>query len=274
MVYITTQKCKCVIGQIFDSIINQIKLGIQSKKPVSPPFPLISAFDDPQLQLLSSEIWSSTNYFVNRNFFYPKSKLGKIKVAYFSSDFYSHATMHLFFDVLKFHEKKDFIIYGFNFSPIQDQISDALSKNLDFLFNVSDLSDQSVAELAVKEQIDIAVDLKGYTENARPKIFSYGVAPIQINFLGYPGSLGNKSYTHIIADEIVIPSELEANYTESVLRLPSCYQPNPDKRSSVFNNRLDLTRRDLACLMICSFSVPLTQIIKSHPRFFHLGWQY
>jgi protein O-GlcNAc transferase len=242
----------------FESTINQIKLGIQSKKPVSPPFPLIGTFDDPQLQLLASEIWSSAHYFVDSKFFYPKSEVGKIKVAYFSSDFYSHATMHLFFDVLKFHNKKDFIIYGFNFSPIQDHISDAVTKNLDFLFHVSDFSDRDVAELAVKEQIDIAVDLKGYTENARPKIFSYGAAPIQINFLGYPGSLGNKSYTHIITDDIVIPPEFEAYYTESVRRLPGCYQPNPDKWNSLYNNQLDLTRSDLGLpddmFVFCSFN--------------------
>jgi protein O-GlcNAc transferase len=242
----------------FESTTNQIRIGIQSKKPVSPPFPLIGSFDDLHLQLLASEIWSSTHYFVNSNFIYSKNEAGKIKVAYFSSDFYNHATMHLFFDVLKFHNKKDFIIYGFNFSPIKDHISEAVSKNLDFLFDVSDLSDQSVAELAIKEKIDIAVDLKGYTENARPKIFSYGVAPIQINFLGHPGSLGNKSYTHIIADDIVIPPELESNYTESVCRLPNCYQPNPDKRSFLFNKQIDLTRSDLGLpddiFVFCSFN--------------------
>ena len=92
------------------------------------------------------------------------------------------------------------------------------------------MSDIEAVELARKDKIEIAVDLKGYTKHSRMSIFSYRVAPIQINYLGYPGSLGAETIDYIIADNIVIPKENEKFYSEKIIRIPNCYQCNDNKK--------------------------------------------
>ena len=77
-----------------------------------------------------------------------------------------------------------------------------------------------------KLKIDIAINLTGLTENSRTDIFMQRVAPIQINYLGYPGTLGTNLMDYIIADKIIIPDHLKKNYSEKILYLPNCYQPN------------------------------------------------
>ena len=92
------------------------------------------------------------------------------------------------------------------------------------------MSEEEIAITSQKIGIDIAVDLKGFTQDARPGIFLHRAAPIQINYLGYPGTMGSDFIDYILADKIVIPKKSQKNFTEKVIYLKNCYQPNMDKR--------------------------------------------
>ena len=85
--------------------------------------------------------------------------------------------------------------------------------------------------MARQKEVDIAIDLGGYTKNSRPSIFAMRVAPIQINFLGYPGTMGANYIDYNISDKFIIPQELQQYYSEKIIYLPKCYQPNQKKIS-------------------------------------------
>ena len=154
----------------------------------------------------------------------------KIHVGYFSSDFKEHATMYLIASILELHDKSKFKIYLYSFTSEEDKYTER-AKNSGCIFrDIKKLSTIETVELARNDRLDIAIDLKGYTQHCRMNIFSNRVAPIQINYLGYPGSLGAETIDYIIADNIIIPKENEKFYSEKIIRMPNCYQCNDDKK--------------------------------------------
>ena len=100
----------------------------------------------------------------------------------------------------------------------------------DEFFDVSKMSDAAVAGLSREYPIDIALDLKGFTEHSRPKIFAHSAAPIQVNYLGYPGSTGAPWIDYLIADDFIIPPGDQKFYSETVVYMPNCYQPTDNTR--------------------------------------------
>jgi protein O-GlcNAc transferase len=156
---------------------------------------------------------------------------GVISIAYLSADFHAHATAVLMMDVIKNHDRSRFNIIGISFGP--DQGSD-MAENIrgafDQFIDVRSESDAEVAALIRDLKIDIAVDLKGYTHNSRPAILACRPAPIQVNYLGYPGTMGASHIDYVIADKFVIPESDEKFFTESVVLLPDSYQPNGKNR--------------------------------------------
>ena len=149
--------------------------------------------------------------------------------------------MHLMMRMLELHNKNDFDIYCFSFGPnlpddpFQKRVKKASTEFLD----LNGVSDSNSVELSRTKKLDIAVDLKGFTTDCRPEIFAKGVAPIQINYLGYPGSMACSFMDYIIADSIVVPSEHEKYYSEKVIRMKSSYQVNDDTKKKNFEKRLN-----------------------------------
>ena len=152
----------------------------------------------------------------------------KIVVGYFSNDFYNHATSLLLSEAIKNHNHKDFYIIAFSYSSIIkfDSKTQELLKYFDQFIDINQKEDYEAAEIAKKYNLDIAVDLKGLTLGARPGIFSYSVAPVQVNFLGYPGTVAAPWMDYIIADKNIIDKNNYVNYTEKIIFMPECYQPN------------------------------------------------
>ena len=156
---------------------------------------------------------------------------GKIRLGYFSSDFYTHATVMLIRGLIAAHDRERFEVHAFSLQPTRlDEGHAQIRPLFDQFHEVHSLSDRAVALYARQLEIDIAIDLKGYTEGCRPQIFAERAAPLQVNFLGYPGSMGADFMDAIIADPYVIPEGQEHHYTERVLRMPHCYQPNDPGR--------------------------------------------
>jgi predicted O-linked N-acetylglucosamine transferase (SPINDLY family) len=149
----------------------------------------------------------------------------KIKIGYISSDFYNHATSQLICNLLEIHNKNNFEIYTFNLSTKIDDFTKRIS-NATNLVDISSMSVDRIKNTIENYEIDIAVDLKGHTQNSRPEIFYKRVAPIQINYLGYPGTIGHRNIDYIIADHFLINKEQEKNYIEKIIFLPNCYQPS------------------------------------------------
>jgi predicted O-linked N-acetylglucosamine transferase (SPINDLY family) len=133
--------------------------------------------------------------------------------------------------MFELHDQNKFEIYGFSFGPsVQDEMRFRASKSFYKFFDVSEASDAEIASMSRDCGIDIAVDLKGHTQDARTGIFALGAAPIQISYLGYPGTMGAEYIDYIIADEVVIPKECQPYYSEKVIYLPHCYQVNDSNR--------------------------------------------
>jgi len=215
----------------YDFLKKKIEDGIDKKKKIVKPFMSLSLNDNQDQHKVTSEIYF--NYLHSNNAFkVPKifsKKKDKIKIGYFSPDFRNHAVLHLILDVFKNHDKSKFEIYGFNHGPKKDELTDRVSKYFYKFFNVYNLTEQEIAVLSLENGIDIAIDLCGYTKHSINKTYYYRTAPIQINYLGYPGTMGNKYYDYIIADKYILPKEEYKNFYEKVLYLPNCYQPNQAK---------------------------------------------
>jgi len=156
----------------------------------------------------------------------------KIKIAYVSADFKSHPMAYLMAEVFELHDRNRFEIYAFSLSPLNqnDAITSRLRNDFDEFYDVSKNTDEQIYELARKKELTIAIDLMGHTTNARTKIFAKRIAPVQINFLGYPGTMGGKFMDYIIADKNVIPQEQRKFYAENIIFMPHTFQPNDNKK--------------------------------------------
>jgi predicted O-linked N-acetylglucosamine transferase (SPINDLY family) len=162
----------------------------------------------------------------------PQGSGSRIKIGYYSADFHDHATAHLLAETLEWHDKNSFEILLFSFGPIlEDGMQTRLAMAADQFFDVRQKSDSEIATFSRNLAVDVAVDLKGYTQHSRPGIFSARCAPVQVSFLGYPGTMGAKFIDYIIADRVLIPDGLAPFYSEKVVRLPGSYQPNDSRRT-------------------------------------------
>jgi predicted O-linked N-acetylglucosamine transferase (SPINDLY family) len=155
----------------------------------------------------------------------------KLRIGYFSSDYYNHATSYLIAGIIEGHDRTRFDIFGFSLRPLRgDAMGQRMQAAFGEIIDATTKSDADIAALARAMNIDIAVDLKGHTMDARPGIFVHGAAPIQVNYLGHPGTMGMPSIDYIIADRVIIPPEHRAHYVENVVTMPHSYQANDSKR--------------------------------------------
>ena len=201
---------------------------IKNKKKTIYPFAHMSLIDDPGQQKIITELYLENNRSIPLKQII-KSTNNKIIIGYFSAEFHNHAVMHLMLDVFKNHNKSEFKIYGFSIGPTKDEWTEKVKGYFDEFIDVSDMSDTEIKSLSKKLKLDIAINLTGHTFNARNSIFFNQIAPKQVNYLGYPGTMGSKFYDYIIADKIVIPEENRKHFSEEVIYLPNCYQANQEK---------------------------------------------
>ncbi|MGH8849657.1 MAG: tetratricopeptide repeat protein [Casimicrobiaceae bacterium] len=155
----------------------------------------------------------------------------RIRLAYLSADFHDHATAYLMAELFELHDRRRFEIAAISFGPdTGGRMRARLERSFERFVDVRARSDREVARMLRESETDIAVDLKGFTANARAGILSHRPAPVQVSYLGFPGTLGADTIDYIIADRHVIPPGHEAFYAEKVVRLPDCYQVNDSTR--------------------------------------------
>ena len=151
----------------------------------------------------------------------PAVKPERLRIGYFSADFSNHAVMYQLVRLLELHDRSQFQVYAHSFGPPVDDATRARAEAaVDVFRDVRALGAREIAELARQDGIDIAIDLLGHTKNARTEIFARRAAPVQISYLGYPGTMGASFIDYIIADKILIPEESRIHYFEKVIYLP------------------------------------------------------
>ena len=207
------------------------RLGI-STDAVS-PFEMLALEDNAERQMLRSQKWARKKY-KQASLSLPATptiRPGRLRIGYFSADLHDHALLHLMAGLLRDHDSTQFEVFAYSYGRSKSgNMRKKAEGEVDQFFDVADLSDPAIVNLARSHALDIAVDLMGYTRHTRSSLFQYRLAPIQMNYLGYPGTMGADFIDYIIADPTVIPNDQRAFYAEKVIYLPNSYQPNDDAR--------------------------------------------
>ena len=216
----------------FDTALAEITFAVERGKAVITPFPALALFDSPRLQKKAAASWAREECRAERKLptlqRYPLHD--RLRVGYFSADFRNHAVSALAAELFETHDRSNFELTAFAVGPdVHDELRDRVERAFDRFLPLFDKSDEEVATLARSLELDIAVDLGGYTQHARPRIFALRAAPIQVSYLGYLGTLGADFMDYLLADEVLVPRELRRHYAEKIAYLPS-YQANDRRR--------------------------------------------
>ena len=225
--------------------IKQLGQRITQKKPATYPFPFLALCDSLVLQHQVVAPWVKNEHptIATLGPIPPHKPAKKIRIGYFSTDFRNHPVAQLTAQMFEQHDRNRFEIIAFSFGPeSNDAMRQRLMQAFDQFIDVRNQTDKEIAQLARQMGVDIAVDLNGFTAESRFGIFSYRVAPIQINYLGYPGTVGSDYMDYIIADTTLIPESAQSFYSEKVVYLPHTYMPSD--RTKVVSDRI-FTREEL-----------------------------
>jgi predicted O-linked N-acetylglucosamine transferase (SPINDLY family) len=211
---------------------NQLADKVEAGEKASTPFPILATPLSAALQKKCAEIYVRDHY--------PEITLlprverrehDRIRLGYFSADYRNHPVAHLMAGVFESHDRSRFEVTAFSLgSSRRDAMRARLEKSFDRFIEIAALSDRDVASLARTHEIDIAIDLTGYTQDSRTGIFACRAAPIQVNYLGYPGTMGAAYIDYVIADRALITDADQKHYTEKVAYLPDTYQASDSTR--------------------------------------------
>lgn len=206
---------------------------IKSGEKAAPSFVVLALIDSLFLQREAAQIWVTNKYPASPALgSIPKrGRHERIRIGYFSSDYHDHPISYLMAGLFEHHDRNRVELVAFSFGSKQrDRMNERVSAAFDRFVEVHTQSDMEVALLSRKMEIDIAVDLNGFTTHARPAIFSHRAAPIQVHYLGYPGTLGGEHADYLVADATLVPDSCQQYYAEKIIYLPNTYQVNDRKR--------------------------------------------
>jgi protein O-GlcNAc transferase len=219
--------------------------SVQAGKVNTTPFPFLTISSSPDDQLKCAKLWISNNQSASDRPVWQGERYdhSRIRIAYVSGDFHDHPMAFLMAGLFEGHDRNKFETFALSYGPdSKGATRTRLKAAFDRFIDVRESSDRDVAMLIGELEIDIAVDRKGFTTNGRSEIFAFRPAPIQVNYLAYPGTMGAEYIDYILADRVVIPEEHRRYYSEKVVYLPDSYQANDSKR---FISKRTPTRPDL-----------------------------
>lgn len=211
------------------------EVAARAAKGISPihPFTFLGYCSDPSLQLVCAKTFVSNEIPV----FPPRLWKGgiwrhdKIRIAYVAGGFHAHPTAYLMVELFELHDRSQFEVLGISLGGDDgSDIRARLIRAFDQFHDVRLKSNRDIATLLNDMEVDIVIDLSGYTTNCRPEVLAYRPAPIQVSYIGFPGTLGANFYDYVIADRIVLPFDQQTFYTEKIVHLPESYQVNDSKR--------------------------------------------
>lgn len=241
--------------------------AVRTKNNRVNPFILLSVSDDPALHHTAARAylqgmqidWQKITPIV-------ASGSERIRLGFFSADFHNHATLHLMAGLLESHDRAQFEIHAFSYGPELEDGFRLRARNAVAKFHeCSSLSHEEIIRKAQSIGLDIAVDLKGHTRDTRLEIFMARIAPVQVNFLGYPGTIGGEFMDYVIADPTVLPLDQSPFYDEKIVHLPDTYQPNDRHRiiAKRSPSRIDVGLPPEEFIYCC-----FNNIYKINPEFF------
>ena len=214
--------------------IKKVQEALMEKKKIIQPFPLLAISDDPILHRTASEIYAAKEHPLNPVLgeIPRRTKKDKIRIGYFSPDFCTHPVAFLTAELFERHDRSKFEVIGFSLlkTPDGDEMRMRLKDAFDVFIDVEHMSDMQIAKIAREMELDIAIDLSGPTLHSRMRILAHRAAPIQVNWLGYPGTFGTTFIDYIIADEVIIPEGNKESFVEKIIYLPKTYMVDDSKR--------------------------------------------
>jgi predicted O-linked N-acetylglucosamine transferase (SPINDLY family) len=217
-----------------DSESAHLVQSIRSGIPATQPFYLLTVPSSPGDQLQCSRLWTKTHYPLSEPPVWRGEKYqhDRIRVAYVSADFRHHPMAYLAAGMFESHDRSRFEVTAISLSPDDgSEIRQRLQASFEHFIEAGSQGDNQVAELVRELEIDILVDLMGFTTYARTAIFAQRPAPVQVSYLGYPGTMGAPYIDYLIADRIVIPDYQRQHYSENVVFLPDSYFVNDSRRA-------------------------------------------
>ena len=231
--YLAQSRRRCCDWSRIEGDRAKIAAGLRAGRPVIDPFGNLIISASPADQLVSARITISASTPPDAPLLWQGERYShdRIRVAYLSADFRPHPVAFLIAGVFEHHDKTRFETVGLSFGPnTGSDIRKRIEGAFDQFFDVRDVSDFDVATRMRQMEIDIAVDLTGFCEHGRTEILGFRPAPVQVNYLGFPGTSGADFIDYIIADRTIIPPEHAQFFSEQVVYLPDTYQPNDRKR--------------------------------------------
>ena len=210
----------------------ELSLSIERGEAAANPFCALAVLESAALQKRAAQIWvrdkappdDRVTPIANR------ARRDKIRLGYFSADFCDHPVSYLSAELFETHDRSRFEVHAFSLGrDTQDEMRRRLQRAFDRFIDVHGVAAADVAALARNLEIDIAIDLTGFTKGSRPRIFALRAAPIQVNYLGYLGTMAAPYIDYLIADRVIVPPALRAHYAEKLAYLPS-YQANDSQR--------------------------------------------
>jgi protein O-GlcNAc transferase len=212
-----------------DEIEAQMRRRIADGSAVIPPLTLLRYCDDEALQLACARRYAASRVpespqRLSRG---ARRNNSRIRLAYLSADFRQHPVAQLIVELIERHDRARFEVTGVSLGPDDGStLRDRLVSAFDHFDDARAMSDRAVATLLHEREIDIVIDLMGYTHGCRPRILAHRPAPIAVNYLGYPGTMGAGFVDYIVADAIALPFEQQPYFTEKIVHLPDCFQAN------------------------------------------------
>jgi len=208
-----------------------IVAAVERGERADTPFSFFCHTTSAKAQLRCTDLFVAAEYPAPAPLVTKATQHDRVRLAYLSSDFFNHATAYLVAELFERHDRARFEVVGLSWGKDdRSAMRERLKAGVDRFVEIGGMSDKQIAELMRDQGIDIAIDLKGFTGNNRAGIFAHRGAPLQVNYLGFPATMGRAFIDYIIADGRLIPPELEAAYGEKVVRLPDSYQVNDRQR--------------------------------------------
>lgn len=197
------------------------------------PFSMLAFEDNPERQAQRSRHYAQTSFPHDPLPLpaKPERQPRRLRIGYFTANFREHAMAHLMAGMLREHDRTRFEIIAYSYGAARgEEMREKVMESVDRFIDIHTMTDRAVVDLVRRDEIDIAIDLQGYTQRSRSRLFAWRLAPVQINFLGFPGTMGADFIDYIIADRIVIPEAAEQFYSEKPVCLPHSYFPTDNQQ--------------------------------------------
>lgn len=231
--YLLQCRLRCCDWRGVAPLKRHIEDGIRAGKPVIDPLGNLAICDSSAVQLQCARIWAAQENWAGMGRLWNGERYAheKIRIAYLSADFRLHPVAYLVAGIFEQHDRSQFEITAISFTPPgQDEMRTRIEKGCDAFHDVFGMTEEGAGKLIRSLEIDIAVDLMGFTDGSRTSILAQRPAPVQAGWLGFPSTQGLPHIDYLLADRTIVPEKERRHFSEQVAYLPDCYLPGDSAR--------------------------------------------